>query len=85
VFFKNDEGQQRGTSFQIADVERPLISASQLAAPWSSVVIDKRGGKIVNEKTGKTMQLQKRGDVYVLRMWVASETPGFPGRGSRRG
>jgi hypothetical protein len=81
VLFKNDEGQQCGTSFQIADVERPLISASQLAASGNSVVIDKKGGKIVNEKTGKIMQLQKRGGVYVLRMWIASETPGFPGQG----
>jgi hypothetical protein len=32
VMLMNDDGQKCGTTFQIADVEGPLICASQLAA-----------------------------------------------------
>jgi hypothetical protein len=59
-----------------------LISASQLAVSGNSVVIDKSGGRIVNEKTGRTMKLVRRGGVFILRMWLlATPSPGFTGQG----
>jgi hypothetical protein len=67
---------------QVAEVERPLLSASQLAASGNTVIIDKNGGRITNEGTGKSMALACRGGVYVLRMWVAAKpAPGFAGQG----
>jgi hypothetical protein len=77
----NDAGDKCGTTFQVAEVERPLLSASQLAASGNSVIIDRSGGKIVNDKSGRVMKLVKRGGVYVLRMWVASSAQDFPGQG----
>jgi uncharacterized protein YbjT (DUF2867 family) len=82
VPFVNDAGDKCGTVFQVAEVERPVLSASQLAASGNSVVIGRSGGKIVNDKSGKVMKLVKRGGVYVLRMWIPLEiAPGFPGQG----
>jgi hypothetical protein len=82
VPFMNDDGDKCGIVFQVAEVERPLISASQLAASGNSVVIDRSGGKIVNDKNGKVMRLVRRGGVYVLKMRIPVESgPGFPGPG----
>jgi hypothetical protein len=66
----------------VAEVERPLISATQLAASGNAVVIDNKGARIVNLHTKKAMNLIRRGGVYVLRMRVQmSPAPGFPGPG----
>jgi hypothetical protein len=82
VPFVNEEGGKCGIMFQVAEVERPLISATQLAASGNAVIIDNKGGRIMNLKTKKVMNLVKRGGVYVLRMRVkADPAPGFPGPG----
>jgi hypothetical protein len=82
VPFMNEDGAKCGIVFQVAEVERPLISATQLAASGNAVIIDGKGAKIVNMKTKKVMNLVKRGGVYVLRMRVrADPAPGFPGPG----
>jgi hypothetical protein len=82
VPFMNEEGDKCGIMFQVAEVERPLISATQLAASGNAVIIDGKGARIVNMKTKKVMKLVKRGGVYVLRMRVkADPAPGFPGPG----
>jgi hypothetical protein len=82
VSFVNEDGGKCGILFQIAEVERPLISATQLAASGNSVIITGKGGKIVNDKSGKVMRLTRRGGVLVLRMRIPAESgPGFPGPG----
>jgi len=63
--------------FQTAEIERPLIPASQLAASGNSVVFNQQGATIVHEKSGRRTVLHKRGGIYVLRMWV----PGSPEQG----
>jgi hypothetical protein len=82
VRFENDAGDKCGTTFQVAEVERPLLSATQLAASGNAVVIDQKGTRIVNQCTKKTMDLIRRGGVYVLRMKVkVAPAPGLPGPG----
>jgi hypothetical protein len=78
VPFMNEEGDKCGIMFQVAEVERPLISATQLAASGNAVIIDGKGARIVNMKTKKVMRLVKRGGVYVLRMRVKAD-PGVRG------
>ena len=81
VRFHNDEGQVCGMGFQVADVERPLIAASQLAAAGNRVTFKAQGGVIKHIKTGRKMMLVKKGGIYVLQMWVAANAPSFPGPG----
>ena len=81
VKFRNDDGQMCGMGFQIADVERPLIAASQLAAAGNRVILGAKGGVVEHIKTGRRMMLQRRGGVYVLRMWIAADSQDFPGQG----
>ena len=53
VRFHNDEGQVCGMGFQVADVERPLIAASQLAAAGHRVTFKAQGGEIEHIKSGR--------------------------------
>ena len=82
VHFQTDEGLPAGMLFQTAEIERPLISASQLAASGNNVVFNKKGGTIVHEQSGKSTLLHKRGGIYVLRMWIPTDSDqSFAGRG----
>ena len=63
-------GHRCGIPFQVADVERPLIVVSQLAAAGNKVVLGHKGGYILNDATKKTIKLLRKGGVYILRMWI---------------
>ena len=60
VHFRTDENQAAGMMFQTAEIERPLVSASQLAASGHRVVFSNRGGEIVHEKSSRRTVLHKR-------------------------
>ena len=70
VEFATDEGHKCGLTMQVADVERPLIAVSHLSEAGNDVHLNKKGGTIINQKTGKKIAIQRRGNLYVLRMWV---------------
>ena len=74
VQFTSDEGHRCGMTWQIAHVERPLIAVSHLSAAGNKVIFSKTGGEIVNGATGKKIKIQRKGGVYVLRMWVPGAT-----------
>ena len=83
--FGVDEGFHCGLKMQVAEVQRPLIAVTHLAAAGNRVVLEENGGEIVNIKSGKKVKIQRKGGVYVLRMWIPptdeGRTPkasGFP-------
>jgi len=77
------EGHSCGTTWQLSDVGRFLFAASELTAAGNDIILRKKDGEIRNRKTGKRIHLQKKGGVYVLKMWVANHTlaSDFPGQG----
>ena len=85
VAFNTSEGHHAVMPFQVAEVERPLISVAQLATAGHRVVLGETGGQIVHEKSGRTIQLVRRGDVYLLMMTEGKPSPeaalGFPRQG----
>ena len=70
VEFVSDEGHKCGLTWQIADVERPLIAVSHLSEAGNEVVLKKHGGEVINEKSGKRIKLQRKG--------AKSGASGFP-------
>ena len=78
VQFISDEGHKCGMTWQIANVERPLIAVSHLSAAGNEVTFSKTGGKIVNNTTGKVINFQRKGGVYILRMWVPGQQGASP-------
>ena len=64
-------------TWQVAEIERPLISVSHLSASGHNVVLGKDKGEVVHIATGRKVQIHRKGGVYVLRMWVpATESKG---------
>ena len=95
VSFEVDEGHDCGITFQCAaKIDKPLIAVTQLCDAGNDVFLGKTSGKIVNQKTRKSIHLIRRGGVYILRMWVRDphykqpaedakmkSSSGFPGQG----
>ena len=66
--------------FQIADVHKPLLSLSKVADMGFSSHLEKDGGYIQDDHTGEKILLQRRGNLYVMKLWVRSADPS-PGSG----
>ena len=78
VRFVSEEGHKCGLKIQVADVERPLISTADLTAAGNIVALEEKEGSIVNKKTGRKIVLPRKGNVYILRMWIPEgQTSGF--------
>ena len=80
--FITEEGIGPGITWQVADIDRPLIAGTQVTNAGNRITLDADGGLITNLKTGKTIRLHRRGDdeggVYILKMWVPLKpTVGF--------
>ena len=66
--FRTAEGQRCSLMFQVAGVERPLASVSQLAKTGHRVEFGAAEGAIVNQKTGRKIRLQRVGGVFATRI-----------------
>ena len=72
---RNPEGFVRKSTWQVADVRRPLVSASHIIQAGSDLFIGKDEAYIMNSKKKKEKSmLRKEGDVYVRRDSVLSAT-----------
>ena len=85
VAFATDEGHKCGLTMQVADVERPLVAVSHLSEAGNDVSLGKNGGKIVNLKTKRTIAVARKGNLYVLRMWVNAKEGVESGKGAASG
>jgi hypothetical protein len=70
VAFGTGEGHQCRIPFQVAEVEQPLLSVAHLTAAGNKVELGASDGRIVNLASGRTIALEKRGGVYLLKMFV---------------
>ena len=75
VGFRTEEGHQCGLIWQIAEVEKPLIAVSHLAASGHRVVLGKDGGEVVHAATGRKIQIHRKGGVYIMKMWIPTVAP----------
>jgi hypothetical protein len=84
VAFGTDAGHRCKIPFQVANVEQPLLSVAHLTAAGNRVELLAHEGRIVHISTGRTIMLEKRGGVYLLKMHVEGEgTPlPFPRQGA---
>ena len=70
ALFQDARGRECGMPFQVAAVERPLISVTQLADAGHEVFFGKQGGTIRHTASGRTIPLKREKGVYVLEMKV---------------
>ena len=68
-----DNGQVRKLTATVTEVNKCLLSVSNIVAAGSRVGIDDSGSYIESKATGKVIPLERRGGMYVLKMWVAKK------------
>ena len=65
-----DEGQERGMTAQVCDVNKALLSVRKLVQAGNKVVFDSSGGYIQEEETRERMTMKEQGGMYMLQLWV---------------
>ena len=65
---------------QLAPVEKPLLSVAHLTEAGNLVALGDKDGRVVNLATGKTIALERRGRVYILKMFIADAAAQLPFR-----
>ena len=56
--------------FQVADIHRPLLSLSRAADQGFRSVLDDYGGYLQHKKTGEVIPITRRGNLYIMQIWV---------------
>ena len=89
VRFGNGEHRRCHVPFQLADVERPLVSVARLVDAGNRVYFGPTGGYIAHLATGRRLPLVREGNSYVLDMEVEDERdshgPNAPDLGGQSG
>ena len=73
VRFRNGEHQRCHVPFQLAEVERPLVSVARLVDAGNQVHVGPSGGGIAHLATGRRLPLVREGNSYILDMEVEEE------------
>jgi hypothetical protein len=71
VKFSTAEGDKCNIPFQVAEVDQPLLSVAHLTGAGNRVELGHASGRVVNLATGRTIALERRGGVYIMRMYLA--------------
>ncbi len=80
VKFCTAEGDRCAIPFQVAEVDQPLLSVAHLAAAGNRVELSHANGRVVNLATGRSIALERRGGVYIMRMHIAGGASPAPFR-----
>ncbi len=80
VKFATAEGDKCSIPFQVAEVEQPLLSVAHLTQAGNRVELGHAGGRIVSLTSGRAIALERRGGVYILKMYLADGVAPAPFR-----
>ncbi len=80
VKFATAEGDKCSIPFQVAEVEQPLLSVAHLTQAGNRVELGHKGGRIVSLTSGRAIALERRGGVYILKMYLADGVSPAPFR-----
>ena len=76
------DGRQRKCAmpFQLAEVDRPLLSVARLVDAGNRATFGPTGGFITHVASGRRVQLARDGNVYTLAMHLPPEPEGKEGQ-----
>jgi len=80
VKFCTAEGDRGSIPFQVAEVDQPLLSVAHLASAGNRVELGHASGRVVSLATGRTIALERRGGVYIMKMFLADPVVPAPFR-----
>ena len=72
---------EKRITFQVADVHKPLLSISRAADAGFDCFLNDKGGWLIPRDGGERIPIRRKGNLYVLTMWVKpdlSEKPDNP-------
>ena len=64
--------------FQVADIHRPLLSLSRAADQGFTSHLDARGGYLEDSLTGERIPIQRRGNLYIMSIWIRGNPESRP-------
>ena len=70
VPFATAEGFRCRLPFQVAEVEQALLSVSHLTSAGNIVQFGDTEGSMVSRTTGRSIALERRGGIYIMKMWI---------------
>ena len=68
-----NEGREGMTRVQIGDVNRPLMSVSQMCDQGNYVLFTSEGGSVLNLHDGNWSDFERLHNVYSMDRWLTSE------------
>ena len=78
-----DEGLDYVTTFQVAEVTRPLTPVSKMCDKGNLVIFGRKGGIIRNIHSGREVRFERRGGTFELNLWMEEGAlPSFSRHGS---
>ena len=80
VPFRTTEGHKCQIPFQVAEVEQPLLSVAHLTSAGNLVQLGHTEGTVVNLSTGRSIALERRGGVYIMKMFISDDVGPAPFR-----
>ncbi len=80
VAFATTEGHRCKIPFQVAEVEQPLMSVAHLTSAGNIVQLGDADGTVTNLDTGRSIGLERRGNIYYMKMFIADAAAQLPFR-----
>ena len=81
-------GRPKRIHFQVAAVHKPLLSITKCADMGYDCILQKDGGYLYDTETGESIPIERRGNLYSLKMWIKAAPNATESRSStfrRRG
>ena len=78
VPFATAEGHRCRIPFQVAEVEQPLVSVAHLTSAGNIVQLGDSDGHVINQRTGRCIGLERRGNIYYMQMFIADPVAPLP-------
>ena len=63
-------GRDRLMHFQVADIKKPLLSITRTADMGYECVLGAKGGYLLDTHTNDRIPIARRGNLYVMKIWV---------------
>ena len=76
IEFMTNEGSCKKVKVQVAAVTKLLLSAVKIVKAGYKVELDDEKPMIKNMKTGETIKIRKKNGIYVMDLWIDTETMG---------
>ena len=68
-----EEGYKRALNASVTDVDRPLLSVAQIVQKGGKVVFSPQGSYVEHPKTKERLNLEQKGGLFMLKMWISRE------------